>query len=399
MRICLVSGEFPPMQGGVGDFTRELGQAMLDAGHDVLILTSTRSAGPEHRRGGRVFANVAEWGWSVWRQAAGFFAEQRPDVVNIQYQTAAYGMRPAINLLPWRMRLHRRRPVLVVTFHDLLIPFLFRGAGPLRRWITDALARGCDGVIVTNEEDDAELARRAPRTPRRRIPIGANFAAPPAPAGPARQAWRARWGIGPAQLALSYFGFLNQSKGGEELIEALGRLVQAGRDVKLLMIGGKVGASDPTNRAYLARVEAMAQDRGLSDRVIWTDYLPDAEASATLQASDICVLPYRDGASTRRGTLMAALAHGLPVVTTEPAVPVAGFRDGENMLFAPRRDAAALAATIARLADAPALRRQLAAGAAELASQFTWPAIAAETLRFYAELLRDAGAQRSRTRE
>ncbi len=387
MRICLISGEFPPMQGGVSDYTQEIGAALADLGHAVTVFTAARAAGLAQRRGCRVFAEQADWGWGLWRRAGAFFAAQRPDIVNIQYQTAAYAMRPAINFLPWRMgRAGAARPRFVVTFHDLLIPFLFRGAGPLRPWVTSWLARTADGVIATNEEDDADLAVRAARTPRRLIPIGSNISGR-LPAGYDRAAWRARWGIGPEETALVYFGFLNQSKGGEELITALARLRDAGRAVRLLMVGGKVGASDPTNRAYLARVEALIAASDIGSRIVWTDYLPAEEVSATLRAADIAVQPYRDGVSTRRGALLAALTHAMPIVTTQPRVPSAHFRDGENMLLTPAGDAAALAAAIVRLADAPALRERLGAGAAALAARFTWPAIAASTAAFFDALL------------
>ncbi|MBK9234160.1 MAG: hypothetical protein IPO15_25800 [Anaerolineae bacterium] len=58
----------------------------------------------------------------------------QPAVVLIQYQTAAFGLHPAVNLLPgWlRLRLGRRRPRLITTFHDLKFPYLFPKAGPLR---------------------------------------------------------------------------------------------------------------------------------------------------------------------------------------------------------------------------------------------------------------------------
>ena len=389
MRICLISGEYPPMQGGVGDYTREMARAMSARGHQIVVVTSIHAAAQQKDEDFTLLPVVSDWGWSVWKSLCLVVAHEQPDIINIQYQTAAFGMKPAINLLPWRMGTWRNpRPASVVTFHDLLVPFLFRGAGPLRRGVTDHLARRTDGIIATNEEDYADLSTRAPATPRRLIPIGPNVM-PESLEHLDRESWRARWGIRDHQLALSYFGFLNQSKGGEELIEALARLVGEGRDAKLLMIGGKVGASDPTNQSYLARVESLIDRLNLRERVIWTGYLPAEETSGAFHASDICVLPYRDGLSTRRGTLMAALAHGLPIVSTQPRVPLVQFQDGENVLLVPPMDADALAGAIARLADDDVLRSRLAAGAAALAAQFTWPAIAESTLAFYADVLED----------
>jgi glycosyltransferase involved in cell wall biosynthesis len=51
-----------------------------------------------------------------------------------------------------------------------------------------------------------------------------------------------------------------------------------------------------------------------------TGPLPAAEVAECLRACDLVVQPYPDGASTRRGSLMAALANGVPVVTTVGAL-------------------------------------------------------------------------------
>ena len=43
MRIGLVTGEFPPMEGGVGAFTEQLGRALKALGHEVHIITSIKA--------------------------------------------------------------------------------------------------------------------------------------------------------------------------------------------------------------------------------------------------------------------------------------------------------------------------------------------------------------------
>ncbi|MBU0702261.1 MAG: glycogen/starch synthase [Chloroflexi bacterium] len=40
MRIGLISGEYPPDQGGVGDFTRELARALADIGHEIHVIAT-----------------------------------------------------------------------------------------------------------------------------------------------------------------------------------------------------------------------------------------------------------------------------------------------------------------------------------------------------------------------
>jgi 2-deoxystreptamine N-acetyl-D-glucosaminyltransferase/2-deoxystreptamine glucosyltransferase len=80
---------------------------------------------------------------------------------------------------------------------------------------------------------------------------------------------------------------------------------------------------------------------------------------------------------------MAALAHGMPIITTWPQGSVPQLRDGENVLLVPPQDPQALGAAILRLADDVALRRRLQAGARALAAEFDWRRIAARTLEVY----------------
>ena len=149
----------------------------------------------------------------------------------------------------------------------------------------------------------------------RAIPIGSNIRCEVTP-GYDRAAQRAKWGADANTWLLAYFGFLNANKGGESLIETLAELVRRRAPAHLLMVGGKVGSSDPTNLAYLEKVERLIGELGLGDRVHWTGFTSSEEVTANLLAADCAVLPYREGASLRHGSLMAALAHGLPIVST-----------------------------------------------------------------------------------
>ena len=104
-------------------------------------------------------------------------------------------------------------------------------------------------------------------------------------------------------------------------------------------------------------------------------------------------MPYRDGVSLRRGTLMAVLAHGRPLLTTAPvaAAPVPELRHGENVWLVPPDDATALAAAITVLAADPGQRAQLGRGAREVAGLFDWGRIAGLTADFYAEVIAGVG--------
>jgi glycosyltransferase involved in cell wall biosynthesis len=398
MKVCLITGEFPPMQGGVGDYTSEVSKALDALGVEVHVITSTRQdAKGRKQEGGSnwqaascvLHPVVREWGWNCWRTIVKVVRQVQPDILHIQYQAAAYGMQPAINVLPLRMRLAGAdRPRTVVTFHDLRVPYLFPKAGPLRWRAVLALARWTDAVIVTNGADQARLKLQGIQPCL--IPIGSNIK-PMLPAGYDRAAQRTRWGVEPDDFLMCHFGFMNERKGIETLLRALSVLVEETSlpgEPRLLMIGGKVGSSDPTNIAYVRRVEALIAKLGLEEQVLWTGFVSPEEVSASFAAADCCVLPYQEGASFQHGTLMAALAHGMAIVTTTSPnpgeqPPPAELMDGENVLLVPPGNAVSLAAAIIRLATSPELRRGLGEGARVLSRLFDWEGIASQHLEVY----------------
>ncbi|MFO7741698.1 MAG: glycosyltransferase family 4 protein [Anaerolineae bacterium] len=386
MRIGLITGEYPPDRGGVGDFTAQLGHALAALGHQAHIITSQSPSGeiPDGAADVAVHRVVQGWGWRCWGQVIRLAEDLALDVLDVQYQAAAYGMHPAINVVPQPQRC----PPVVATFHDLKVPYLFPKAGPLRWWVVRMLARRAAAVVVTNREDFLRLKEEIDPRKLNLIPIGSNIPVSP-PAGYDRDAERARWGLESDDVLLGYFGFLNQSKGGEELIRALEILVKRGLPAHLLRIGGQVGSSDPTNRRYAERVERLIAERGLAGRVHRTGYASPAQVSAALLATDVCVLPYRDGVSFRRGSLLACLAHGRAVVTTRPGVPLPEIEDGGNMVLVAPDDAEELADSVEQVSSDPGLRTQLERGAEALAAGFTWERIARRTAAMFEGLARD----------
>ena len=397
MKIGLVTGEYPPQQGGVGDFTRELARALIAAGHEAQVLTGCKrqDAGIRIEDGVTVQRVINSWGVGCWKQIADVVQRERFDVLNIQYEPAAYRMQVGVNFLPsaWA-----RRPIktpIATTFHDLLVPYLFPKAGPLRWKVVEYLARHSDAVIVTNGEDRARLSNLQSLTSNlNTIPIGSNI--DPVLAGELdRVAERARWGIQPDEFLLGYFGFLNLSKGGADLMQALKTLRDRGLPVKLLLIGGRTGSSDPTNAEYAAQIERLIESLGVKERVIATGYLEPSAVSRALLMCDVLALPYVDGASLRRGSLLAAIAHGKAIVTTEPRHPIAGLTQNEAAVFVAPNDPRSLANAVQQILQNESLRTRLESGAGEAAKLYTWDRIAAQTIEVFESVLRTAPSGRA----
>jgi glycosyltransferase involved in cell wall biosynthesis len=120
---------------------------------------------------------------------------------------------------------------------------------------------------------------------------------------------------------------------------------------------------------------------------------PD-ELSLRLWASDIVLLPLTDGVSTRRSTLMAALAHGRPVLgcrghSTDGLLA----RATDAVVLTPAGDPAAFAREAVELTSDPARMRAVGdAGRRLYQSRFDWPV----TARQVADVLERITATRRR---
>lgn len=398
-RVLLVSPEYPPLPGGIGDYTALLARHLRLHHATVAVLTSGSDGDASdacNEYGVRILRAVPHWGWGLTGRIRNAMRRTGAEVVHIQYQTGMYAMHPAVNLLPWRLSSHapvRRRAFpsrvrAVTTFHDLRPPYLFPKAGPLRNGVTRLLARASDAAIVTNGVD-AALLRRWGMQPTL-VPIGSNIPATmnPAPSPETQRHFREQYGIAPDAVLLTTFGLLNASKGLDTAIDALALVRDGGIAAHLLLVGAGVGANDPTNRATDAALTARIAARGLMPYVTRTGPLTSNAVADALAWGQACLLPYRDGASPRRGSLLAALTQGVPVVTTAPE---RGAYDGlpplteEAVAFALPNDAMTIAAAVRRILADESYATRLRTGARAYAARFSWDAIARRTLAAYAD--------------
>ncbi|MFQ3661823.1 MAG: glycosyltransferase family 1 protein, partial [Chloroflexaceae bacterium] len=163
-----------------------------------------------------------------------------------------------------------------------------------------------------------------------------------------------------------YIGTIQPRKNLTRLIEAF---AHAGPDDALLVIAGRRGwLSEPIVR----RVAEL----GLTNRVRFPGYVPDADLPALLSGALAFVFP-----SLYEGfgmPVLEAMACGAPVLTsTTSALPEVA---GDAALLVDPCDTDAIAAALRRLAaDAP-LRASLRARGLVRAADFTWERCARKTL-------------------
>lgn len=148
---------------------------------------------------------------------------------------------------------------------------------------------------------------------------------------------------------LLYAGRLASEKGLPVLFQALTELAAQGRAWQLTVLG------DGPERA---RLEQMARELGLAERVRFEGYVSQAGVADHLREADVFVLPsLAEGVPV---SLMEAMASGVPVVATRVGGVAELVEDGESGLLVPPSDAPALQAALLRYLDDAALRRRIA---------------------------------------
>lgn len=379
-RVLQLCPDFPPALGGISDYARRLCEQLAQLDFDVRVLTSTRS---KDRSAGAyaIAATVEHWDARLTPAVADEIAAFKPDVLHIQYQQHMYAGHHAVGWLPWRLR---RRPPIVTTLHDMTPPSMPPRIGG--RLAFEALLYGSDRLLVSGEAEARGLARRPGLRSRSAIGwIGSNIELHPLPAE-RKRAVRATVARDPDSLLAITLGLIRPGKGIEVLLESAADLRSRGVPLELLIVGD-VGDADLTaRRAYYESVLERSRALGLEDTVHFLGHLPEERVSELLQAADLGVLPFEHGASAGHTTVLAALSHGLPLLTTRGLGTPAMLTRGAVALVDAPPDAQQLASAIERLYRDPQLRETTGVRGRELSDRS--PSIGTQAAEIYRELIR-----------
>jgi glycosyltransferase involved in cell wall biosynthesis len=137
-------------------------------------------------------------------------------------------------------------------------------------------------------------------------------------------------------------------------------------------------------------LEDAARRHGVEQHVIFTGYLREDDVSRLLRAADVAVFPFHAGVTAKSGSLLTALAHGVPTIATSAPGALDQPTEVEGVLRVPPRNTAALVDALLLVLSDRALATRLAAAGRAYAHRWTWPKIADYHAQMYAEVLRQA---------
>ncbi len=274
-----------------------------------------------------------------------------PDIIHMQYPAAAYGYSVAPQSLSLLLPM-------VITVHEA------SQARIPRRLSLYPFGVRSRQVIFTTPHERAYASRWAPWIAARSRVINIGCTIPVL----SRVA-------GTDDSRIVYFGFLRPRKGLEQVLELATLLKLSGSGERITLMGG----TQERWSSYVRKLRALAATLPID----WAIGVPDRGAAEVLARTLVAYLPFPDGASHRRTSLIAALCHGAAIVTTRgPQTPP---QLGEVVEFA-SSPSEALTVIQALLTDADR-RRMLSARALLYATRFSWDAIAQEHIRLYGSLI------------
>ncbi len=364
-RILFLSGNAPPVIDGVGDYAdRLLEELRRQRPRWRWIWLSRRPrwfSSPCSRRKGTLLLQPRR-SWNHLSLLHEVVDSLRPDILHVQDELYSFHETTAALDIA-----SAARAKVVTTLHE------FHDEHP-KIAITSDLVKASNFVIANDSRTSERCLTATGRAVDRILWSGATILPP---AGGHRP--KVRSGL------VVTFGFLSGLKSLETLHESL-KVVRISRPDLIWRI---IGPFEPeTNQEHAALAERFEPDSGWIEL---TGAVTDLERLRRLLAeAQAMLLPFADGASTRRGTLQVAWAFGLPTVTTPPREPTDAIVDGENVLLVGEHEGWNEA--VSRILSDQALADRLRAGGLESAERFSWQRLASEHLLIYEAILDNPSA-------
>lgn len=305
--FAILTGEYPPMPGGVADYTAAVAGGLAARGAGVHVWVPGDCTKPLEQRGVRVHRLPDHFGRGGIEQMLGeIFSLQSSTRVVVQYVPHAFGAK-SMNL-PFCAAVAKlsQRFKVDVMFHEVAmpmgrrLPIKWNVAGAVHRMMARMLVASAERVLSSTAAWTSLLQPMCRMgQPILLCPVPSNI--PPFSDDAAMQAIHATHG----EKLIGHFGSAHDWV-RDQLLHAVEAILED-ESAKFVFIGR---GSSSAGRWVADR---LPHRKG---RIIVTGDLAGEAVAAHIAACAVMLIPFVDGVTTRRSSAMAALAAGVPLVTT-----------------------------------------------------------------------------------
>lgn len=329
MKIALITGSLPPEPCGVGDYTYNLYNA----------LKSKKNKCGDY--------STKNWSYKNIKLLTKNLKEF--DIIHLQYPTLGFGY----SLGPHLVSLVKP---LIVTIHEASQAHL------LRFFLLFAFTIRSLTLIFTTKYEKEYFEKFYPYVKKKTvvIPIGSNI--------PFSNYEKER------KKEIVYFGLIAPNKNLEDFIELCQFIVNNNLKISIRIIG-KI-------RDYKYYNLLLYKSKNLP--IIWSIDLKEVEVCKILSKSLFAYLPFPDGASERRGTLLATLGNGVITITTDGPFVTEEMR--EVILLA--KNSFEAFCIVKELYNKENQLKEISKKSMEYASKFSWDKIAERHIYLYEKIVK-----------
>lgn len=306
MKILLCSEWYQPIINGVVTSMVNLRNELMLFGHDVRVLTISRTK-ESYEENGVYHMGSRSFEWIYPNVRLSFFSEKKvintladwcPDVIHTQTEFSSFHFARKIA--------RQTKSVLVHTYHTVYEDYTHyfapnRALGRLAvKHFTRNILGKVDGIIVPTVKVEHLLRKYGIDRKVCVIPTGLDLSKfSQQISREERKEMRTRLGISEMEPIAVYVGRMAEEKNLEEILFYLSGMT----DIKLLLVG---------DGPYMNRLIQIVKDRNLNDRVIFTGMVPPTEVASYYQLGDLFVCA--SNSETQGLTYIEAMASGLPIL-------------------------------------------------------------------------------------
>ena len=326
MKVLIITGSFPQIKCGVGDYTKKLFDSMKENSQlDTFVLTSNDANCCDNK----VFTSIKKWkGIYIIKEVLKYVRKINPDVIHFQFPTSEYKFSSLcfFIFLPILLRLKRKK--IVYTLHE------YSDSGKIIQFFLKTIIRMSNRLIVVDErfKKDICVNNFIKCNKIQYIPIGSNIDKSTLSQDEINAIRFKILKEKKCDKIISYFGFVNESKCLCELFSSLGVLKENGLLNSCLLIIGDFN-SDKCSKGYYLKMVDILKKYQLMDNIYITGFCPNNVVADYLKCSDFAVLPFKNGVSLRNGSMLAAYQEGLKIITTRPKNDEVFFKQEQFVLI------------------------------------------------------------------
>jgi glycosyltransferase involved in cell wall biosynthesis len=338
MKLSFI-GTYPPRECGIGTFTKNLFNAMLDKNSKTKLksegfVVAMNDNDLSYKYPEEVKLTIRQQHQADYLKAAEFINLSGADLCVLQHEFGIYGGESGVYILPL---LHRLDVPVVVTLHTILETPSYN-----EKLILIEICKMAQKIVVMTLKA-IEFLIEVYQVPEEKIEL-IEHGVPDIYF--AQEQSKKEFKLQRKKVLLT-FGFIGRNKGIETVIRALPKVIDKYPDVIYIVLGkthpNVLRHSGEEYRVFLMR---LVKTLRLEKHVVFlNEFIDEQNLFKYLYASDIYITPYLNEAQITSGTLSYAVGVGAAVMSTPYWHAVELLADGRGKLFN-FNDSDSLASTI-----------------------------------------------------